>query len=241
MKIQSFAVRAVFLFALCGTAQAQIPVTDVANLASQLQQAITTITQLEQQYQDFTQQIEQYEQQITEFESLSGNYGLGDLYNGPDAKSYAPGSWEEALAILRQGGSPANAEDVAQFSRQYGEQYALREGTDVYSQPSQSTAAYTQEQRAQTSVAALSISKAAYNKTGERLERIDDYLGQIEGANDLKQAVDLNNRLQVELTQALWEMNRLQAVQMQMDATNSTERTQAVQRIGNLMRYQTSP
>lgn len=237
MTRKIIAAAAALIWTLAPPAMAQIPVTDGANLAQSIQQALTTIQQLQQQYNDFEQQIEQYEQQIEQYRASTGNYGLGDLY-GDHAERYTPGSWEETLDILRQGGSPGDAEDVARYGREYQEQYQFERGEDVYAGENQGQAAYTQEQRARNAVAALSVSKEAYRRTGQRLDRMDDYLQEIEQATDLKAALDLNNRLNVELTQALLEMNQLQAAQMQLQGADSSARTQAVQRIKEVMTYE---
>lgn len=230
-------VAAVLIMALAGPARAQIPVTDVANLAQQILQVLNTINQLQQQYEAYSKQIEQYQQQIKQYESMVGSYGMGELYSGDQAKTYAPEAWERMLAILEAGGSPGDAADVAAYVRQYQERYGFAPGDEVYTGENNQRAAYSFDQRAKTTRAALSISRAAYTKTGERLQRIQAYLEQIENATDLKAAIDLQNRLSVELMQALLEQNRLLAVQMQLRGTQSAQHTQQAQSNGALFRF----
>ena len=63
-------------------------------------------------------------------------------------------------------------------------------------------------------------------------------MNEIDNATDLKQAVDLNNRLQAELTQAMLEQNRLIAVQMQMGGAQGAQQTRETQTNSGLFGYQ---
>lgn len=234
---ESIAAAAALVWALAPPAMAQIPVTDGANLAQSIQQALTTINQLQQQYQDFDQQIQQYEQQLEQYSASTGSYGLGELFGGDQAKTYAPGTWQGSLAILEQGGSPGNAADVADYARDYQDRYGFAAGNEVYSSGNSEQAAYTFDQQARSTRAALAISRTAYNRTGERLQRIQTYLDRIDSATDLKAAIDLQNRLNVEIAQALMEQNRLMAVQMQLGGAQGAQRTRETQTNATLFRF----
>lgn len=237
MKVKTLVTRFALLFGMACTASAQIPVTDGASLVQSIQQALTTIEQLQQQYQDFEQQIEQYEQQLEQYRASTGSYGLGKLYGGKDARTYAPGTWEESLAILEQGSLPGDASDVAEFARDYQDQYDFQSGAQVYTSENSEQSAYEFNQQAQSTRAALSISRAAYDNTGKRLERIQGYLDEIDNATDLKAAIDLQNRLNVEMTQAMLEQNRLMAVQLQLGGAQGAQQTREAQTNSRLFRF----
>lgn len=222
---------------LATPAWGQIPVTDAANLAQSLRQALTATQQLQQMYADYEQQIEQYEQQIKSHDSITGSYGVGELFADQGAQTYAPGTWQESLAMLRSGLSPAKAEDVKRFAQEAAQAYKFNRGEDLYPSQGQQAHALVQERQAQSSSAVLAISQTAFNSAGKRLERIERYLQQIDQATDLKAAVDLNNRLNLELVQALLEMNRLQAATMQLDAMNQVEGVRESQTNSNRFRF----
>jgi len=92
--------------ALSGSAAATgIPVIDIANLAQDMQQFIQLTAQLRQLEQQLTQAQQQYQ-------SLTGSRGMGGLFNSPleqQMRNYAPGSWQQSLSILQQGGNPGSA------------------------------------------------------------------------------------------------------------------------------------
>lgn len=204
---------AVLAAALSGSAQATgIPVIDISNLM----QAI-------QQYMQLTQQLAQMQQQ---YASLTGSRGMGGLYNSPleqQMRQYAPGSWQQSLSVLQQGGNPGSAADVARFARAFaGSQGFTQTGAQVFPGRGGNNAdalAYTSS--ANTTAAAAGLSQAAYDQTQARMQRVQQYLAQINATPDLKASIDLNARLLAEVNEALTQLIQLQAAQMQLAGTAS--------------------
>ena len=87
---------------------AQIPVTDVANLAEQ-------IVHYSQMLLEYERQFEQLTEAQNQVEAITGNYGLGELLNGDfnrNARRYTPTTWRDTLRILEAGGLPGSVADV---------------------------------------------------------------------------------------------------------------------------------
>jgi len=200
--------------ALSGSAAATgIPVIDIANLAQDMQQFIQLTAQLRQLEQQLTQAQQQYQ-------SLTGSRGMGGLFNAPleqQMRNYAPGSWQQSLSILQQGGNPGSAADVARAAQAFVQNQGITQsGTQVFPGRSGNNAdalAYTSSTNA--TAAAAGLSQAAYDQTQARMQRVQQYLTQLNGTQDLKAAIDLNGRLLAEVNEALTQLIQLQAAQMQ--------------------------
>jgi type IV secretion system protein VirB5 len=199
---------------LSGSAAATgIPVIDIANLAQDIQQ----FTQLAAQLERLEQQLAQAQQQ---YQSITGSRNMGGLFNSPaeqQMRMYAPGSWQQSLSILQQGGNPGSAADVARAAQMFTQNQGLTQtGTQVF--PSRSgnnpdAVAYTSSTNA--NAAAAGLSQAAYDQSQARMLRIQQYLAQLNSTQDLKAAIDLNGRLLAEVNEALTQLIQLQAAQMQ--------------------------
>lgn len=196
---------------LAGTAQAGgWPVIDISNLL----QAI-------REYEQLTQQLAQMQQQ---YASLTGSRNMGGLFNSPadqQMRMYAPQSWQQSLNVLQQGGLPGNAADVARASQIFANNQGITQtGPQVFPGNGGNNAdarAYTNS--TSTTAAAAGLSQAAYDQTQARMQRIQQYLAQINSTQDLKASIDLNARLLAEVNEALAQLIQLQAAQMQMAGT----------------------
>jgi type IV secretion system protein VirB5 len=202
------------LLAVGGSAAGSgVPVIDIANLAQDMQQFIQLTAQLEQLEHQLAQAQQQYR-------SITGSRSMGGLFNSPaeqQMRSYAPGSWQQSLSILQQGGNPGSAADVARAAQQFARNQGITQtGAQVFPGRSGNNAdavAYTSSTNA--NAAAAGLSQAAYDQTAARMQRVQQYLSQLNGTQDLKAAMDLNGRLLAEVNEALTQLIQLQAAQMQ--------------------------
>jgi len=202
------------LLAVGGSAAGSgVPVIDIANLAQDMQQFIQLTAQLEQLEHQLAQAQQQYQ-------SITGSRNMGGLFNSPveqQMRGYAPGSWQQSLSILQQGGNPGSAADVARAAQQFARNQGITQtGAQIF--PSRSgnntdAVAYTSSTNA--NAAAAGLSQAAYDQTAARMQRVQQYLTQLNGTQDLKAAMDLNGRLLAEVNEALTQLIQLQAAQMQ--------------------------
>lgn len=227
MKKQLTAALAALTITATGPAAAGgIPVFDGVNLATAIQNTLYAIQQLQSLQQQYSKLEQQYEKIQQQYENMSGSYGMGNVF--ADLHTYGSQDWEDMLAILESGGNPGNAADVVAYGRQAAERFALDpQATISLAAPEVNN---IHQHTATTAAAALAISRAAYNQTGERMARLESYLTRIDNATDMKAAQDLQNRLLVELTQAMLEANRLRAVMLQLQGGQAAARASSAQR-----------
>lgn len=190
-----------------------MPVIDIANLAQDIQQFEQLTAQLERLQQQLAQAQQQYQ-------SITGSRNMGGLFNSPveqQMRNYAPGSWQQSLNILQQGGNPGSAADVARAAQLFAQNQGITQsGAQVFpgrSGNNPDAVAYTSSTNA--TAAAAGLSQAAYDQTQARMQRVQQYLAQLNGTQDLKAAIDLNGRLLAEVNEALTQLIQLQAAQMQ--------------------------
>lgn len=187
-----------------------MPVIDVANLM----QAVQQYMQLSAQLQQLQQQLAQAQQQ---YGSITGSRGMGGLFNSgieQQMRQYAPGTWQQSLAVLQQGGLPGSAADVQRAAQSFAQSQGIAQaGTQVFPGSPANAQAYSAS--AGATAAAAGLSQAAYDQTQARMQRVQQYLAQINGTPDLKAAIDLNARLLAEVNEALTQLIQLQAAQMQ--------------------------
>lgn len=196
-----------------------IPVVDVANLMQSIQQVLEMTAQLEQLKQ-------QYEQQVQQYQALTGSRNMGALFNsGVDQqmRQYAPATWQQSLQVLQQGGLPGNAADVVRTAQAFAQSAGIvQTGAQVFPGGGGSNAdALAFTANASATAAAAGLSQAAYDQTQPRMQRIRQYLDQINNTNDLKASVDLNARLLAELNESMTQLIQLQAAQMQVLSANN--------------------
>jgi type IV secretion system protein VirB5 len=197
-------------------ATADMPVIDFANLA----QALQSFMQLTAQLERLEQQLAQAQQQ---YQSLTGGRGMGNLFNSgseQQMRMYAPGTWQQSLAVLQQGGLPGNAADVQRASQSFAQTQGINQaGQQVFPGSAANAQAYSASTGA--TAAAAGLSQTAYNQTQARMQRVQQYLAQINGTQDVKAAIDLNARLLAEVNEALTQLIQLQAAEMQVQGSSS--------------------
>ena len=200
--------------AISAPARADYPVIDIANLAQALEAFMQLTAQLQQLERQYTQMQQQYQ-------SLTGSRNMGGLFNSSSEQQmrmYAPGSWQQSLQVLQQGGLPGNAADVQRASQSFAQTQGITQsGSQVFPGNSANAQAYTASTGA--TAAAAGLGQAAYNQTQARMQRVQQYLSQINGTNDLKASIDLNARLLAEVNEALTQMIQLQAAQIQVQGS----------------------
>ncbi|MDB5975032.1 MAG: trwJ [Nevskia sp.] len=188
------------------------PVIDISNLMQAMQE-----------YEQLTHQLAQMQQQ---YASLTGGRGMGNLYNSPleqGMRQFAPGSWQQSLGVLQQGGLPGSAADVSRAAQTFATSQGINQtGSQVFPGRSGNNAdavAYTNSSGA--TAAAAGLSQAAFDQTQARMQRIQQYLAQINSTSDIKASIDLNARLLAELNEAITQLIQLQAAQMQVAGSAS--------------------
>ncbi len=193
------------------SAKAQIPVTDVANLAEQIRQLV----QMELQY---ARQLEELTEARLQVESITGHYGLGELLNSNvyrEARRYTPTTWRDTLRILEAGGLPGSVADVRTVYSQRAESMAVIGADDYNTLNPEAPNAQAFERRRDTNLATLAIAEATYDDTQARMLNYETFMAEVDAAENAKAIADLTARIAAENGTSLAELIRLQSVQLQ--------------------------
>lgn len=197
-----------FLFMLAiiaGTsgAHAQIPVTDLAGLAQQMQQVASWAKQI-------TAMKDQLDSQKQLYESMNGGRGVGQLLNNPALKSSLPADWQGVYSAVQNGG----------YAGLTGSAKAIRDANKIYNCSGERTDAARSlcDRAAGKAAQDKAFSLAAYESAEKRLDNIQALMGQIDSATDSKTAADLQNRMQAENAMIQNEQTKLMMFKMMADA-----------------------
>lgn len=189
---------------LSGYAHAQIPVTDVASITTQVTNQIETIAKWKMQYDQMVSQIDQMKQQ---YDSLTGSRGLGQIMNNAALRDYLPSDWQGVYDSVKTGG----------YSGLSGRAASIYDSNKVYD----ACAALTVAQQ-RTSCEAQAVKGAqdkafaldAYDKAKARLSQIDQLMAKINDTPDPKAIAELQGRIAAEQAMIQNEQTKLQMYQM---------------------------
>jgi type IV secretion system protein VirB5 len=196
-------------------ANAQIPVTDGANLAQQLQQFLQMI----KEYEMLKQQYDQLKQQ---YEAITGNYGFGTQFNNNATHRWVPGSWQEVVSMQRSGKFATKQDYYERLLKTIDLNVYKWLGKETDSRAYQSYKLSTDATRG-----AFAAVEALYDSIAERLRNIEGLQAQIESTGNVKAAQDLGNRLLAENAYLNVEMARLNTIQTNLSANAQNMGNQA--------------
>ena len=196
-------------------ANAQIPVTDGANLVQQMQQFLQMI----KEYQMLKQQYDQLKQQ---YEAITGNYGFGNQFNNNSNRRWVPGSWQEVVSMQRSGKFASKQDFYEKLLKTLDPNVYKWLGKDKDSRAYQSYKLSTDATRG-----AFAAVEALYDSIAERLKNIEGLQAQIESTANVKSAQDLGNRLLAENAYLNVEMARLNTIQTNLSANAQNMGNQA--------------
>jgi type IV secretion system protein VirB5 len=200
---------------LSSNANAQIPVTDGANLAQQMQQFLQMI----KEYQMLKQQYDQLKQQ---YEAITGNYGFGNQFNNNANRRWVPGSWQEIVSMQRSGKFASKQDFYEKLLKTLDPIVYKVLGKDTDSRAYHSYKLSTDATRG-----AFAAVEALYDSIAERLKNIEGLQAQIESTSNVKAAQDLGNRLLAENAYLNVEMARLNTIQTNLSANAQNMGNQA--------------
>lgn len=193
MKLIKRLVAAFALTAAVGSANAGIPVIDVAALAQAVQQVLAWGQQYEQMVQQIQQMEQQYAQLQTTYNSMTGSRGLGTILNG---------SLDQAARRYL----PAEASDVAHLASGVVSGYGSLQSTiagfksSVSSMPSTTFGTGTNAANALVAkINSLATQKAlgesAYTSAAQRTADLENMIATIGGADDPKAIAEMQARI----------------------------------------------
>jgi type IV secretion system protein VirB5 len=186
----------------CFSVHAQIPVTDGLNLAQQIQQVMAWGQQI-------TAMKTQIDAQKQLYDSMNGARGIGGLLNNPALKNSLPGDWQNVYASVQSGG----------YSGLTGSAKTIRDSNMIYNCSDKTGAALTLCNRELNKVAQdQAFSRSAYDSAQQRLDNIQNLMGQIDSASDPKAAADLQTRMQAESAMIQNEQTKLMMFKMMAES-----------------------
>lgn len=165
-----------------------IPVVDVSNLA----QALQTVAQLRAQLQQLQQM----------HDAVTGSRGMGALLNQPQLRQYLPTSTQNLYSSGSTGLSAMDG-NIDAIKR------AEALGNDLAAERAQ-----LETRKADAAVKNKAMTQLAYTASMKRLDNIEALAKQIDFATDEKATLDLQNRLNSELSLIQSEQQRAQLVGM---------------------------
>lgn len=163
---------------------------------------------------------------------LTGNYGMG-TYNQSEGEKYQTwnggNKWQNVMDSYQGSG------DLGSIAKTLHDEYPIQSDKVEKASINKKQAQYYTLQ-AKTALAARASSQYVFDKIDKQVEYQRDLQKQIEKTSDLKAAVDLQNRLQVENNFLLLQMLRLLAMSSQQQAIQAqADANEVVDRINSLM------
>ncbi len=173
---------------------ADIPVIDFANIT----QTAAVVSQLKTQYQTL---MNQYTTLKAEYQSIVGNYGWGTFHNSlsqlQKIREWAPSNWQQAL----QGLSGGNPQRYQQLLRQYAQNHSSMQQSQ-YARGADSKLAQIYHNQASTAKASAAQASYAFNNINHHLKTLYQLGQSVEDAtknHNIKSAIDLNSRIELEV------------------------------------------
>ena len=199
---------------------AGIPTVDIANILQtsvsaleNIEQVANQITQIQNQIDQFNKLEEQLAQQVLQFDSITGTYNMGGLLNDSTYRKLRrslPTSWQDTLAMIEAATAAAHQQKIQEAARDAqaaGRQFAAG---DIYPDVAQPDAV-RYIRRANQVFTQMGIGVSNFEATDRRLTNVEGLSDKIDTATDLKAAIDLQNRINIEQAVLTAELIRLQA------------------------------
>lgn len=203
-----------------------IPVVDVLDIAQTTTTAMESIEQTAQMIQSYETQIKQYEQEIIMYENMSGTSGMGSLLDEVSdtaTRRWAPASWQDTLAIMKAGGIPGSNMSVNtaivnlrnQLNAVMSDQIFKATGGRMARQSTYYDTAVS------TAIAAMGLSDNVFSTSNQRTDNIQQLASHIDTATSMKESMDLNNRLLVQMLHQQNQMIQVMAMQTESLSTQN--------------------
>lgn len=190
-----------------------IPVYDNAQNVNQLKEIANMVEQLDRMQKQIERQTEMRD-------AMSGSRNMGDLLNGSierDMRRYTPDQLEDLLAGQNLGGGVQNS--YTRLNNEYKPLNASEYDPNGTNHPT--SKAY--KRQVDTTFAALAASEGAYNNATKRTENYETMLDELNNTADIKAAIDLQTRANIENGMVLNELTRLISLQVQQDAARTNQ------------------
>jgi type IV secretion system protein VirB5 len=194
-----------------GTARAQVPVIDSASLA----QLVSTVQQLQQQLQTLQQTMSLTQTIVSGATGARGLDSIAPGLNAPSARSPLPPNFADLQAAV---GSAISAYGSISSAAQ-----SIRSGGQIVTYPGAQW--YTQEmaRRGDRHAIELAAAQQIFDTANTRSANLDLLRQQLASTTDQATAVQLQARIQSEMSQGINDLNRSMAMLMQQRANDGLD------------------
>lgn len=196
MKKRIFAA---LLLGLSTTANAQIPTTDPVNIAMRAMEMLQQLEMLIDQYDALNQQIENQNRQI---DAMTGGREMAGAV-GTDDYNQIPTNWEETLQQMNGGQLSEKTNEILNTMNGIDPE-AFDHLSDEYKEHFGNTA--------NQSASFQALNGQEYDNASQRFEKLRTLTEKIDDTGDVKAAIDLNSRIQMEVAMLLNEAQKMQAL-----------------------------
>jgi len=201
------------------SAYAAWPVIDTSAIARLVQQ----IQEMKKQYDMLKQQ---YDQLVQTKDAVTGSYGVSLLENGPLAelgRRELPATWQEVVSLQQSGTIPG----LFSQRQNYFNQLLPPVVSNLFSQDPNNRNAVSYKLSTENTNAAFSGTEAVYNKIQDRLKTIESLTKSIDQTANVKEATDLNSRINAENGFLGVDMARLNSLQLSLQSVLQNNQNQA--------------
>ena len=176
------------------------------------------LSEAKTQYDELVNQFNTLQQQ---YQAVTGQYGWGTFQNSSSDEAdreYAPADWQSALNL-----SGGNQNRLSQLLAEYQQAHATMQ-SNQYAQGADTNLAQSYTNQVQTNQASATITTYEFNDIDQHLKNLYTLSQQLETAqnSDLKSAVDLNSRIEIEIGYISLEEVRMQTLLNQQEAQNQS-------------------
>jgi type IV secretion system protein VirB5 len=185
-----------------------IPVVDAASIAKQVANQVQVMQQWKQQFDQMTSQISQLQQT---YQSMNGSRGFGQIANNPALRNYLPQDWQQVYDAVSRGGYQGLTGSAQSI-------FANNQVYDLCAHITIQEAKTACEARAVKSAQDKSYATTAYSAAQQRINQIDQLMGQINTTQDPKAIAELQGRIAIEQANIANENTKLQLYEMMAKA-----------------------
>jgi hypothetical protein len=183
----------------------------------------TQIRTMIDQYNVLRRQYEALREIVSEAQrtnrQITGGTGKAWLANGSTERGerrWLPTSWQDVIAMQKAGLNPGRYADRLKW---YDDRMKAIDGKAIVPGAPGHRANWNYQISSDNTRAALAAAEALFDQLDKRLRNVEALNEQIERADSLKQAVDLNSRMLAEQSFISIELARLQSMQLMLLAT----------------------
>lgn len=189
---------------------------DVFKKLEELQGKIDFIEDQYYELQDQTTELKKHSDALTNAEDFQDYFNVIDGVS--DFWDWTPSVAE--LEDMNSAGLQAGKlkDRLKYYEERYGEALTAEQFNEDYDTNDPDSTAALQAEQAASSRFSLAMSQEAFDRTEDFQDAYDKQFNKLKSVDSVKKATDMSNQLQLQLTQMMNEMLKLQAKQVEMQA-----------------------